>query len=512
MILNYRLSSFARKHFLFGLFILLFTLQSCKKSHSDIGQVVFKETRNKVFKDIETDRFIDEFKTVFAKEKQKYKNPKFLQAFYEANDFEPVILMKNLPKKTLKEAAEVLANSNEHGLNPELFESSKLNELITKAYDKKAVKDVDSAYALLVELELTAANSLTNYSNAIQFGLISPRKIYARYYTATKRPDSASFLSVFQTADVKKFLDSIQPKDKQYLALQQALKDHVTIPGSSAEETERIFKVNLERLRWKNKPTEDKYVWVNIPDFTLDVISNGKSVLNMKVCVGEGRNKDNKDRLREYDENDLKKDRPFSRETPQLRSMIHSVQVNPVWNIPESIATNEISKYAAQDPYYLSSNNIDVFLNGQLVEDPETIDWNDKSVGKTYTFKQRPGEENSLGKIKFLFNNESSVYLHDTPAKLAFNQQMRAISHGCVRLEKPFELARELFGDGSKLNQIKSGMESKNPIATNISLPKQIPVYLVYMTCWADETGKLQYRKDVYGLDIVLYTYLQRMG
>jgi murein L,D-transpeptidase YcbB/YkuD len=499
-----------QKFLLLSSFLLLFVLQSCKKSHSDIGQVIFKETRNKVFKNIETDVFIDKFKATFAEHKNKYKNPKFLAAFYEANDFEPVILMKNLPKKKLKEAIAVLDSAGEHGLDPKMFDAAILNELITKIYNKKAVKNVDDAYQLLVDLELASANALSNYSNDIQYGLVSPRKIFARYYTATKRPDSASFLSVFNTKDIKAYLDSIQPKNKQYLALQQALKAHIQIPGSTVEETDKILKVNLERLRWKNLPTEDKYVWVNIPDFSLDVIENGKSVLNMKVCVGEGRNKDNSDRLREYDENDLKKDRPFTRETPQLKSIIHSVQVNPVWNIPESIATNEISKFAAKDPYYLSSNNIDVFLNAQKIEDPETIDWSDESVGKTYSFKQRPGDENSLGKIKFLFNNESSVYLHDTPAKAAFNLKMRAVSHGCVRVEKPLELAEALFGRGNKYDQIRTGMESENPVATDISLPNKVPVYLVYFTCWADESGKLQYRKDVYGLDIVLYTYLER--
>jgi murein L,D-transpeptidase YcbB/YkuD len=490
--------------------LFLFTFQSCKKSHSDIGAVVFKETRNKIFKDIETETFVEKFKATFAKQENQYRNPKFLRALYESNDFEPVLLMKNLSKDKLKEAIAVLNNVTVHGLDPTIFKTAELNELIEKTYNKKEIKTLDEAYQVLIDLELSAANSLTNYSNALQFGIVSPRKIYAQYYTATKRPDSASFLQVFETKDVAEFLDSIQPKEKQYLALQKALQDKVVLPGASAEETERVLKVNLERLRWKNLPTEDKYVWVNIPDFKLDVMQDGKSILNMKVCVGEGRNKDNADNLVEYDENDLKKDRPFNRETPQLKSMIHSVQVNPVWNIPESIATNEISKLAAKDPYYLSNNNIDVFLDGKLIEDTETINWDE--AGKKYAFKQRPGDDNSLGKIKFLFQNESSVYLHDTPAKAAFGLAMRAVSHGCVRVEKPLELAEALFGKGAKYDKIKAGMESADPVATDIGLPKQIPVYLSYFTCWADEIGKLQFRKDVYGLDIVLFTYLQRLA
>ena len=493
------------------IFLTIFIFQSCKKSHSDIGAIVFKETRNKIFKGIETETFILKFKETFDKQQSKYRNPKFLKAFYESNDFEPVLLMKNLREDKLKEAVGILNNSNTHGLNPAIFKTNRLNELIEKTYNKKEIKTLDEAYQVLIDLELSAANSLTNYSNALQFGIISPRKIYAQYYTATKRPDSASFLQVFQTNDVVEFLDSIQPKESQYIALQKALANKIILPGSNLEETERVLKVNLERLRWKNLPTENKYVWVNIPDFKLDVIEGGKSILNMKVCVGEGRDLGSRDNLVEYDENDLKKDRPFNRETPQLKSLIHSVQVNPVWNIPESIATNEITKDAAKDPYYLANHNIDVFENGKIIEDPETIDWSAEDTGKKYTFKQRPGDDNSLGKIKFLFQNESSVYLHDTPAKAAFNKEMRAVSHGCVRVEKPLELAEALFGSGTKYDKIKAGMQSENPVATDIGLPKQIPVYLTYFTCWADQTGKLQYRKDVYGLDIVLYTHLERL-
>lgn len=506
-----KLKRYTNYAILLSLSLALFILPSCKKSHSNIGEVVFKETRNKIFKNIEADVFVEKFKEAFNQQKNRYKNPKFLTALYERNDFEPVILMRDLPQGKLKKGVVVLNDAHAHGLNPESFQGTKLNELVARVYDKKAVKTLDDAYQVLIDLELTAANAFTNYSNALQFGMISPRKIYAQYYTETKRPDSLSFMSVFAAKNIKQFLDSIQPKDSQYLTLQKALKDNIQVPGTNKEESERILIVNLERLRWKNRPAEEKYVWVNIPDFRLDVMENGKSVLMMKVCVGEGRNQDYADKLMEYDENDLKKDRPFNRETPQLKSSIHSVQVNPVWNIPESIATNEITKLAAKDRYYLSNHNIDVFLDGKRVEDTETIDWESADIGKIYTFKQKPGEDNALGKIKFLFNNESSVYLHDTPSKAAFNQTMRAVSHGCVRVEKPLELARALFGEGNKFEKIKAGMEGKRPNAEDIGLSDKIPIYLTYFTCWVDGNGVLQFRKDVYGLDIVLYTYMQRM-
>jgi len=476
-----------------------------------MGKILFTETRNKVFKSVENDAFTEVFKSTLEKESTGLSNPKLINAYYAKNNFEPVIVLQHVPKKGLQALVPYLGNAGDHGLDPEYFKSKEYASLVEQLYDKNKVKTTEEAYQLIARLELLAANSLINYSNAMQFGTVSPKRIYASYYTDTKRPDSASMNSVFAIGDLKSYLDSIQPKGKQYIALQQALKEGSAAPGISKEETQKILKVNLERLRWKNKPSEDKYVIVNIADFRLDVMEAGKSVLDMKVCVGEGRNKDFKDNIQEYDENDLKKDRPFSRETPQLNSMIHSVQVNPVWNIPQSIATNEITKFAAADRYYLANHNIDVFENGKKVEDPETVDWSAGNPGKKYQFKQRPGEDNSLGKIKFLFNNQSSVYLHDTPAKAAFKQSMRAVSHGCVRVEKPLDFAHALFGDGAKFEQIKKQMNDTVAVATDIALPNKVPVYLSYFTSWVDQGGTVQVRRDVYGLDIVLYTYLQKM-
>jgi murein L,D-transpeptidase YcbB/YkuD len=494
------------------LLIALFALQSCKKSRSDIGQVFFKETKNKVFKKVENEAFIAVFKQTLQEKKGTLRNPKLITAFYESNDFDPVLVTQHLPGDELKTMADYLSQANNHGLDPALFQAGALSALLKKIHDKDAIENVNEAYKAIAELEILTANSLIDYSNALQFGMVSPRKIYASYYTETKRPDSASMMQVFKVKDLKNYLDSIQPKGKLYLALQKGLTSGVTAPGQTTEETSRIIQVNLERLRWKNRKDHKKFVIVNIPDYRLDVIENGKSILDMKVCVGEGRELQASDHITEYDENDLKKDRPFSRETPQLGSMIHSVQVNPVWNIPESIATKEISKHAAEDRYYLANNNIDVFKDGQKIEDPELIDWSDPNAGKIYAFKQRSGNDNSLGKIKFLFNNESAVYLHDTPAKAAFNLKKRAVSHGCVRLEKPLELARVLFGEGKKFEQIKADMaQTENQEARNINLPVQFPVYLTYFTCWADENGTLQFRKDVYGLDVVLYSYLQKL-
>ncbi|MFW0717110.1 L,D-transpeptidase family protein [Pedobacter sp. N23S346] len=486
----------------------LTVLQSCKKHQSQVGTHLVEATGNKIFKEIDMDEFGKRMKSAISDRSKTLRNPKFTDALYSANGYGPILVEKYLLDSGLIKAANVIALAEDHGLLPETFKLSKFKSALVKTYNKAAVTDLDLAYQTLIDLELAASNSITSYSQGMEFGVVSPRRIYAQYYTKTKRPDSLSFKKPYQTANLPAFLDSIQPKSADYKMLQQALKQNVLAPGYSAEESKRIIQVNLERLRWQNNPTEEKYVWVNIPEYQLQVIEHGKTSLSMKVCVGEGRDQPAVQSLAEYDDDDLEKDRPFNRETPQLKSMIHSVQVNPVWNIPQSIATNEIATQAAKDRYYLSNKSIDVFYKGKLVNDPETIDWTAEDVGKTYTFKQRPGDDNSLGKIKFLFNNQSSVYLHDTPAKAAFNQSERAVSHGCVRVEQPLELARALFGPGKKFDRISTEMVSTDPKAENISLPKQIPVYLSYFTCWRDTTGALKFAKDVYGLDAVLYTHL----
>jgi len=475
-----------------------------------MGQVLFEKTHNKIFKDVTPEGFAPVLQQALQRQKASLNNYKVIEAWYSQNGYDPVFVMDHLPNGDLQNLAFYLDHAADHGLEPAMFQSDRIKALLDKFNNKKAIKSLNEAYLDIAHLELLVANSLLNYSNTLQFGLMDPRRIYANYYTKTLRPDSASMSRVFNLPNFKAYLDSIQPRSPQYQALQKALASGALAPGMTKEEAQRILVVNLERLRWKNKPTEDRYVMVNIPNYSLDVIENGKSTLNMKVCVGEGRNQDHANTLAEYDDS-YKIDRPHTHETPQLNSLIYVAEVNPVWNIPQSIASKEIIVEAAKDRYYLSNKNIDVYKNGHKVEDDDTIDWNQvKPDDDTYSFKQQPGADNALGKIKFLFNNKTNVYLHDTPTQAPFKQEVRAVSHGCVRLEKPLELAHALFGDGPRYQTIVANYGKDAPEPLRVYLPKKVPVYLTYTTCWLDETGTIQYRKDVYAQDIVLYAHMQK--
>ena len=501
--------SFIKRHIstllLLSLCTLFIGIQGCKKKRSELANLLYKKTPNKIFRKLDPDQFATIFQGVLDSEKTKLRYPQAIKDFYDSHDYEPVFLLANLKNNELKTLVDYYDKANDQGLDSNMFNPQKVRALVAKFYDRRAIKTLDEAYHDMAELELVTANSLIKYSSAVQYGVVNPKNIYRRYFTATRQADSTSINQALNATELKVYLDSIQSKDPQYIALQKAYTSSTIIPGTSAEESKRIFLVNLERLRWKNKPAENKYVIVNIPDFHLDVIDSGRSVLGMKVCVGKGRNMDYAKNLMNYQDTD-QVDKPVH-ETPLLSSLIYEAEVNPVWNIPESIANKEIIVQAANDKYYLSNKNINVMKNGKKVDDVESIDW--ASANKSeYSFQQQPGADNSLGKVKFLFKNKSSVYLHDTPAQLPFAQSMRAVSHGCVRLQKPLDFAHAIFGDGPKYNLIAKDMATDKPDPTEIALHKKMPVYITYITCWADSTGTLQYRKDVYGQDIILYANL----
>lgn len=470
---------------LLGISVLL----SCAVRRAVVNPVVVQQPSVPVPEKIAIKQNIPDFELEFEKildhKSAGLSYPAVTTAFYRYHHFQPVLLRKFGPSGQLDTLIAYLEASGQHGLDPGLFFTSDLKKMKDRLYQKKP-GNVLNSYKDSVALELRLASSLLKYSNVLQFGLVNPLKIYPEYFAETSGPDSILMMQVLELKSLKKYLDSIQPGSGQYLALQAALKAQVLAPEKSLAETEQLLRLNLERLRWKNRPPGQKYVRVNLADFSLDVIDKGRLILQMKVCVGEP-----------------------DKQSPQLSSLIYSVQVNPVWNIPESIAQKEIIKYASRDKYYLANNNINVFKNGKQVWDLEAIDWKKADVG-SYSFKQRPGMKNSLGKIKFLFKNESSVYLHDTPVKAAFNQKNRAISHGCVRVEKPLELALALFDKGSKYDLIKRAMRSGYPREKYIGLPNAIPVSLVYFTALADQKGKVMFHEDVYGLDGVLANEMKK--
>jgi murein L,D-transpeptidase YcbB/YkuD len=216
----------------------------------------------------------------------------------------------------------------------------------------------------------------------------------------------------------------------------------------------------------------------------LRVVENDHPVLEMRVVVGKD----------------------FSR-TPMFNDEISYLVLNPNWNIPASIATDEILPAVQEDESYLQKNNIRVFENetNQAKEiDPMQVNWASMSPEDfQYSFRQDPGPENPVGHVKFMCPNQFNVYLHDTPSNQLFSARERAFSHGCIRVEKPVDLAVYLLRDeGWDVARVES--EFKTADNTSVKVPEPIPVRILYWTAFSDDRGVLQFRDDVYEFDQLL--------
>ncbi len=239
---------------------------------------------------------------------------------------------------------------------------------------------------------------------------------------------------------------------------------------------------NLERWRWLPRSLGRRYVVVNIAGFSLEVVEDEDLVLWMRAIVGK----------------------PFQ-QTPVFSSKITHLTLNPFWEVPFNIATKEMLPKVRQDPGYLQREHMRVLRvdQGKVVQiDPADVDW--KNVGRAnfpYRFRQDPGPANALGRVKFYLPNRYSVYLHDTPNKSLFSQAVRCFSHGCVRLERPFELTAYLLRDQPEWTRARiiETLEHEQNFVIMLSAP--IPIYTVYWTAWVDSQGILNFRKDIYGRD-----------
>ena len=250
--------------------------------------------------------------------------------------------------------------------------------------------------------------------------------------------------------------------------------------GSSLESQVADIVLNMERWRWMPRELGAFHIRVNIPQFRLDVIRNGRSVHDARVVVGKTTNK-----------------------TPVFSDEMEHMIVNPYWNVPHSILRNELLPSIRRNPRgYFARRRFEVVrLSGGRARkvDPASVNWSAAAAGK-YRVRQRPGTGNALGRIKFMFPNRHSVYLHDTPSKSLFDKDYRAFSHGCVRVQDPFGLADVLLQSepdwsGDKVRALVGGSQRR------IELSRPIPVHLIYFTMTVDPNGTAIRHPDVYGYD-----------
>jgi murein L,D-transpeptidase YcbB/YkuD len=251
--------------------------------------------------------------------------------------------------------------------------------------------------------------------------------------------------------------------------------------GGSATTKEDII-ANMERWRWEPDDFGNFYVQVNIPEFRLAIMARDELHYTTRVVVGTPRN-----------------------QTPMFFDEIEHIVVNPYWNVPASIAVNEIAPRLVSDPGYLAGQNMELLYGGDIIN-AAAVDWSRTSI-QNFRIRQRPGAGNALGQIKFLFPNQHDVYLHDTPSKSLFQRSFRAYSHGCIRVQNPMEFADALLANEAALSRA-SLEEQFGPREAWNNLKTHIPVHISYFTLRVDENGNIRSFGDVYGHNKQLITLL----
>lgn len=249
---------------------------------------------------------------------------------------------------------------------------------------------------------------------------------------------------------------------------------------------QRIKQLSYNMKRWRELPENlgERYIWVNMNDYRLDVFEKGRSIMDMKVVVGK-----------------------TSRRTPVMMESISSLVLNPSWNVPRRIMIYDILPQLKKNPNYLSERNIRI-LDGWTDSNEIPEDQLDLATLSPkqfpYRLQQDPGPDNALGTVKFVIPNDYSIYLHDTNHRELFAEHYRALSSGCVRVEKPLELAEQLLRfnrgwDMKKIQQVVAAGET-----TYVRLEQDIPTYLLYWTAFVDDAGTVHFRDDIYSLEEVL--------
>ena len=261
-------------------------------------------------------------------------------------------------------------------------------------------------------------------------------------------------------------LDTLSPQQAAYRKLKAMLAELRNKPGAAKSEVSRQIDVvvaNMERWRWYPRDLGNAHVLVNQPDFTLTVMRNDAPVWTTRIVIGKP-----------------------SMPTPLLSETMKYITVNPTWHVPQSIVQNEYLPALAQDPTVLDRMGLHVSYSGGEVQ-----------------ITQPPGDGNALGRIRFNFPNRFSVYQHDTPDKQLFGQDVRAYSHGCMRVQDPAKYAEVLLNI-ARPHERWTAERIKNLFGSaeqDIQLPTPIWVHLTYQTAFVDTSGKLQFRRDVYNVD-----------
>jgi len=490
-----------------------------------------------------------------------------LPYFYAKRSFEPAWADDAGPKPLAAQLLDRIRAAEREGLRPDDYHAGSIAELVAEA---RGADTVD--LGRLVDLELMLTDAFLLYASHLMGGRVDPTSFDAEWHVpVSRRADVVSALEdALQRRDVGAALDELEPRQGGYRRLVRALlryrematrggwqevptggklelgveddrvrslrarllvsgdlrRSDVGNGGTTFDERlreavvgfqrrhglvadgvvgaatfealnvpvemrTRQIELSLERWRWLPDDLGQRHILVNIPSFELDVVEGSETVMEMRVVVGK----------------------PYRR-TPVFSAEMTYLVLSPYWHVPPTIAVQDILPELKKDPGYLTKKNMTVFAgwgaDAKLL-DPRAIDWaNVTRSSFPYRFRQDPGPLNALGAVKFMFPNQYSVYLHDTPARELFARPDRSFSSGCIRVENPIELAEYLLAGDARwtretiLGAVESGVEQ------TVRLPAPLAVHLQYWTSWVDRKDAVHFRKDIYERDRLLANALER--
>lgn len=258
----------------------------------------------------------------------------------------------------------------------------------------------------------------------------------------------------------------------------------------SAQERLQSIIVAMERERWMNQPRGKRHVLVNITDFSAAIIDNDRVTFKTRSVVGKNQ---------------------YDRRTPEFSDVMEHMVINPTWNVPRSIATKEYLPLFKKNPN--AAGHMVLYDGRGRRVSRANIDfstYNERNF--PYDIKQPPSRRNALGLVKFMFPNKYNIYLHDTPAKNLFSREARDFSHGCVRLNDPFDFAYELLSKQEKNPEAVFQAKLKGGRETVVPLENPVPIHLIYRTAYTQAKGRIQFRRDVYGRDGKIWAALAKAG
>lgn len=409
-----------------------------------------------------------------------------VRAFYDGRDLAPVWIDAAGVTPKASEALGVLDQATEHGLSPALYDVAPLRQLhhdLSSAVDESSF--TTSRHDSLMQFEVRLTGALLALGHDVSVGRTSPADLDSRWQALRTPPNLSPTLAAAIDSDLSQWLTQIQPQHAQYAALKAALADRASLDAGGVANAREIIAANMERWRWMPDALGDHYLFVNIPSYTLVAREGDRVALTMRVVVGKA----------------------VTNQTPVLSSEISSVVFSPTWGIPASIVANETVPAILKDRSYLTRQKIDAFRltsSGLAPVDPSTLQTSSAAELRQLVYRQRAGNSNALGLAKFPFPNTYDIYLHDTPNDNAFIRSARALSHGCVRLERPEELANYLLAGDQGWTSARVSKAMHSGKQQYVKLPNSIPVHLAYFTAVVADNGDVEFFKDIYGFDRVM--------